>query len=245
MKKVFGVIAVLLLIIAVVGTLLTRIHSPSTVNLKNTSSHYQQQRGSNRGTPKINSISSNSSSLASSNAKLQQEEAQYQQDKALAQKDLNQANQDALNAQNIGQQGNITSNQQQSQSWHCNDSLYTGFTGPYTINSVSINLLCPSSSDGLNDLSCNGNINTDLMTQYYQNAPINMTCSTQSSESWACDSSLYAGFTGPYAINSINIDITCTSNSPSTNNLACTGDISTLLTTQSYPYAEISMTCSD
>ncbi len=156
------------------------------------------------------------------------------------------AGQQSLQQFNSKQQVSIASSQRQSQTWHCGNSLYTRFTGPYTINNVGINSLCPSSDGGLSDLYCSGNINTYLVTKYFPYAQINMACSNQSAASWTCNSSLYTGFTGPYSLNNINLDLTCTpSFSLSMNELICTGDISTMLTTQSYPYAEINMNCSD
>jgi hypothetical protein len=58
------------------------------------------------------------------------------------------------------------------QSWLCTDSVDMNLGG-------DINALCTPSDGSTNDLSCSGNINTDLVTQYYPYANLNMTCTTQ------------------------------------------------------------------
>lgn len=58
------------------------------------------------------------------------------------------------------------------QSWLCTDSVDMNLGG-------TINALCTPSDGSTNDLSCSGNINTDLVTQYYPYANLNMTCTTQ------------------------------------------------------------------
>lgn len=60
-----------------------------------------------------------------------------------------------------------------SKSWLCDDSLYTGFS------SINLDLLCPSSSGGTNELTCTGSISTELTSSTYQYAPLNMTCTIQ------------------------------------------------------------------
>ncbi len=132
-------------------------------------------------------------------------------------------------------------------SWGCNESLYTGFTGAYSINSINIDTYCNSES-GTNELDCSGNINTMLTSQSYPYAQLNMDCSTQqssSSYSWTCTQSLYTGFTGPDTINSISLDPLCTSSALDSSSLDCNGTINTDLTSQSYPYAQLNMDCSD
>lgn len=133
------------------------------------------------------------------------------------------------------------------ESWGCNESLYMGFTGPYTINSININTYCSSDSGSTNELDCSGNINTMLTTQSYPYAQLNMNCSTQkalSSYSWSCTQSLYTGFTGPDTINSISLSPSCSSESSGSNSLDCSGYINTMPTTQSYQYAQLNMNCS-
>jgi cytoskeletal protein RodZ len=189
MKRIFGITGGLLLATLILATFLTHIHSSSTVNLKNTSLNHQQSNDNSKSSDKTNNstTSNNTSSLTNQQAQLQQSEAQYQQDKALAQEYQNQANQDALNAQNsanVNSSTNWNSNTSttnsspQPQSWDCNSSLYTGFTGPYTINSISVDLNCNSSSGGTNELSCSGDISTMLTSQSYPYAQLQMTCST-------------------------------------------------------------------
>jgi hypothetical protein len=58
------------------------------------------------------------------------------------------------------------------QSWLCTDSVDMNLGG-------DINALCTPSDGSTNDLSCSGNMNTDLVTQYYPYANLNMTCTTQ------------------------------------------------------------------
>ena len=57
------------------------------------------------------------------------------------------------------------------------------------------------------------------------------------SQSWLCSNSLYTGFS------SINLDLLCPSSSGGTGELTCTGSISTSLTSSSYQYAPLDMTC--
>ncbi len=112
MKKVFGIIGGALLSLLVISTLLTHIHSPSTVNIKDTSSHYQKSQQPNEINKNSNSTTPSPTNQQST---LQQEEAQYQQDKALAQEYQNQANQDTLNAQNAANQQQNNYNQMEQE----------------------------------------------------------------------------------------------------------------------------------
>jgi len=59
-----------------------------------------------------------------------------------------------------------------SQSWLCTDSVDMNLGG-------DINALCTPSDGSTNDLSCSGSINTDLVTQYYPYANLNMTCTAR------------------------------------------------------------------
>jgi len=59
-----------------------------------------------------------------------------------------------------------------SKSWLCTDSVDMSLGG-------DVNALCTPSDGSTNDLSCSGSINTDLVTQYYPYANLNMTCTTQ------------------------------------------------------------------
>jgi hypothetical protein len=59
-----------------------------------------------------------------------------------------------------------------SQSWLCTDSVDMNLGG-------DINALCTPSNGSTNDLSCTGSVNTDLVTQYYPYANLNMTCTTR------------------------------------------------------------------
>ena len=56
-------------------------------------------------------------------------------------------------------------------------------------------------------------------------------------QSWLCSNSLYTGFS------SINLDLLCPSSSGGTGELTCTGSISTSLTSSTYQYAPLDMTC--
>lgn len=62
--------------------------------------------------------------------------------------------------------------------------------------------------------------------------------STTTKQSWLCSNSLYTGFS------SINLDLLCPSSSGGTGELTCTGSISTDLTSSTYQYAPLDMTCS-
>ena len=57
------------------------------------------------------------------------------------------------------------------QSWLCTDSVDMSLGG-------DIDSICTPSDGSTNSLTCMGNINTDLVTQYYPYANLNITCST-------------------------------------------------------------------
>jgi chromosome segregation ATPase len=154
MKKVFGIIGGALLSLLVISTLLTHIHSPSTVNIKDTSSHYQKSQQPNEINK--NSIST-TPSPTNQQSTLKQEEAQYQQDKALAQEYQDQANQDTLNAQNAAnqQQNNYNQMEQEIQQ---EEAQYQQYQQQYNTDQQNLSTYSTTNQSQTAILSCLNNI---------------------------------------------------------------------------------------